>query len=280
MPPRRRTAFAATVLRTERLSASLVRIVVGGPGLDGFEASPFADSYVKTVFVHPDVPRPLPRADDGRVDVDAVRDSVPAEHAPRMRSYTVREFDPVARALTLDFVVHGDAGVAGPWAASARPGDELLLMGAGGAYSPDPGASYHLLAGDTSALPAVAVVLERLPEDARGHAFVEVQGPDDRVPLTAPPGVEVTWIHQGFDAPGTRLVDAVRALPWPGGEVHAFVHGEAGAVKELRRYLRVERGLGLESLSISGYWRLGVDDEGWRAGKRAWNAEIEASEPA
>jgi NADPH-dependent ferric siderophore reductase len=94
MPPRRRTAYAATVLRTQQLSASLVRVVVGGPGLAGFEASPFADSYVKAVFVHPDVPRPLPRTEDGRVDVDAVRDSVPAEHAPRLRSYTVRGFDP------------------------------------------------------------------------------------------------------------------------------------------------------------------------------------------
>jgi NADPH-dependent ferric siderophore reductase len=177
-------------------------------------------------------------------------------------------------------VVHGDAGVAGPWAASARPGDELLLMGPGGAYSPDPRASFHLLAGDTSALPAVAVVLERLPEDARGHAFVEVAGPDDRVPLTAAPGVEVTWVHQGDDAPGARLVEAVRGMPWPGGDVHAFVHGEAGAVKDLRRYLRIDRGLGLDSLSISGYWRLGVDDEGWRGSKRAWNAEIAATEPA
>ena len=60
--------------------------------------------------------------------------------------------------------------------------------------------------------------------------------------------------------------------------MHAFVHGEAGAVKELRRYLRLDRGMGLDRLSISGYWRLGVDDEGWRAGKRAWNAAIEESE--
>lgn len=31
----------------------------------------------------------------------------------------------MALELTLDFAVHGDAGVAGPWAATARPGDEL-----------------------------------------------------------------------------------------------------------------------------------------------------------
>ena len=277
-PRRRRSAYQVEVLRTERLSASLVRVVVGGPGLAGFEPSPYSDSYVKVLFVHPDVPRPLPRTADGRVDVDGVTAALGREHAPRMRSYTVRAFDADASELTLDFVVHGDAGLAGPWAAGATAGDELLFMGPGGGYAPDPSAARHLLVGDTSALPAVAVALERLPVDAVGHAVVEVYGAADRIPLPAPGGVEVTWVHQAGDPPGVRLVEAVRALPWADDDLQGFVHGEAGAVKELRRYLRLERGMGLDRLSISGYWRLGDDDEGWRAGKRAWNAAIEEAE--
>jgi len=291
-PRRRRSAIVAEVVRTQRLSASMVRVVLGGPGLAQFQASPYADSYVKVVFVHPEVSRPLPLTTDGRVDVDGVRDAGPPEQAPRMRSYTVRAFDEVSHELTLDFVVHGDEGLAGPWADAAVPGDQLLLMGPGGAWSPDPSASYHLFAADASALPAVAVALERLLPDARGRAFVEVPGPQDEIALTAPAGVEVVWVHQGHEAPGRRLVEAVRAMPWPdeadqegaedeadqGRALRAFVHAEAGAVKELRRYLRLERGMGLERLSVSGYWRLGVDDEGWRAGKREWNAGIEQAE--
>jgi NADPH-dependent ferric siderophore reductase len=276
--PRRRTAFAASVLRTERLSGSLVRLVVGGPGLKGFAPSECTDSYVKVLFVHPDVPRPLPRTDDGRIDVDRVRDAGPAAQAPRTRSYTVRAYDAAARELTLDFVVHGDEGLAGPWAAAARPGDEIAFMGPGGGYAPDPAAGWHLLAGDASALPAIAVALEHLPHDARGHAVVEVHDATDEIALGGPAGVEVTWVHQGDARPGTRLVEAVRGVAWDGDDVHAFVHGEAAAVKELRRYLRVERSLGLDRLSISGYWRLGVDDEGWRASKKQWNAAIEESE--
>ena len=91
---RRRSAHAVRVVRTERLSASLTRVVLGGGTLSSFQPSAFADSYVKVVFVHPDVPRPLPRTDDGRVDVDAVREALGPEHAPRMRSYTVRACDP------------------------------------------------------------------------------------------------------------------------------------------------------------------------------------------
>ena len=175
-------------------------------------------------------------------------------------------------------MVHGDEGLAGPWAAAARPGDEIAFMGPGGGYAPDPAAGWHLLAGDASALPAIAVALERLPRDARGHAVVEVHDAADEVGLAGPAGVAVTWVHQGDARPGTRLVEAVREVPWAGDDVHAFVHGEAAAVKELRRYLRVDRSLGLDRLSISGYWRLGVDDEGWRASKREWNAAIEESE--
>src|ERR1700710_991320 len=53
-PRRRQTPYAVTVRRTERLSASMTRVVVGGPALAAFAASPCADSYVKVVFVHPD----------------------------------------------------------------------------------------------------------------------------------------------------------------------------------------------------------------------------------
>jgi uncharacterized lipoprotein YmbA len=56
------------------------------------------------------------------------------------------------------------------------------------------------------------------------------------------------------------------------------VHGEAHFVKQLRHLLRVERGVPREDLSISGYWRLGHNEDGWQASKRDWNARIEAEQ--
>ncbi|NUU16836.1 siderophore-interacting protein [Cellulomonas humilata] len=278
-PPRPRPApFVAEVVRTEHLAATMVRVVVGGPGLAGFAPSPHADSYVKVLFLPAGSPRPL--REDGRLDLDAVRASLPPDAQPRQRSYTVRAFDPAAGELTLDFVVHGDEGIAGPWAASAKPGDEVLLSGPGGAWSPDPGAASHLFAGDASALPAIAVALERLPADAVGHAVVEVHGPEDEIPLTSPAGVQVLWVHQGVAVAGLALVDTVVALPELPAPVSAFVHGEAGAVRELRKHVRTDRGVTREQLSVSGYWRLGTDDEGWRATKRDWLATIEHAEAA
>ena len=85
----------------------------------------------------------------------------------------------------------------------------------------------------------------------------------------------MTWLHRGDRPVGEALVAAVRGLEFPEGEVQAFVHGEAGFVKEIRRHLRLERGIPLEQLSISGYWRLGQNDDAWRAVKREWNEQVE-----
>ncbi|WP_370514010.1 siderophore-interacting protein [Cellulomonas sp. JZ18] len=276
--PRRRPApVLAQVVRTERLTPRLARVVLGGPGMAPFDTPEHADSYVKLGFAPPG-PRPL--GPDGRIDGEALRAALPPGEEVRLRAYTVRAYDPATHELTLDFVVHGDEGLAGPWAVAAQPGDDVLVFGPGGAWSPDPTAAWHLLVGDASALPAVAVALERLPRDAVGLAVLEVHDAGEEIALDAPAGVEVRWVHTGTGVPGVALVDAVRAWTWPTERVCAFVHGEAGAVKELRAYLRAERRVARGDLSISGYWRLGADDEGWRAAKRDWAAQIEAAEAA
>ncbi|MGA5167968.1 MULTISPECIES: siderophore-interacting protein [Streptomyces] len=262
-------AREAGVVRTERLTPHMVRVVLGGDGLDGFAADEFTDHYIKLLFGAPGVTYPEP------FDMARIREEFPREQWPTTRTYTVRAWDAAQRELTVDFVVHGDEGLAGPWAARARVGDTVRFLGPGGGYAPDPAAAWHLLVGDESALPAIAASLERLPEDAVGHALIEVESPDDEQKVAVPPGVEVRWLHRGGRAVGEALLAAVEGLDFPPGDVHAFVHGEAGFVKDLRRHLRLERQVPRERLSISGYWRLGKTDEDWRAIKRDWNEQVE-----
>ena len=71
-------------------------------------------------------------------------------------------------------------------------------------------------------------------------------------------------------------MDAVAIAEYPAGDVEAFVHGNAEMVRPLRGYLLRDRALPREQLSISGYWRSGLTDEGWRATKREFNAAMEA----
>ena len=247
-----------TVLRTETIGEHFVRVVLGGDGFGEFPARPETDSYVK-------------------IELAAGDETV-------VRTYTVRRVDPDAREIWIDFVVHGDEGVAGPWARSVQPGTQVVVRGPGAGYRPDRSADFHLLAGDETALPAIAVALEDLPADARGAVFLEVIGPGDELKLDAPAGVDVTWLHRGVAAgdAGADLIDgnsplvaAVKALPWPGGDVQVFVHGEAEAVmKHIRPYLRKERAVPPARASISGYWRRGRTEEGFRV----WKSELAAVE--
>ncbi len=259
----------ARVQRVERITPRMIRIVLDGPGLDGFPAGQYTDHYVKLLFPveGADYPEPF--------DLQRIRAELPREQWPRMRTYTVRRWDATSGELTVDVVVHGDEGLAGPWAARVRPGDEIRFGGPGGGYAPSPDVDWHLLAGDESALPAIAAAVERLAPGARAHVFVEVHGPEEEQKLDTPGDVTVTWLHRGEAAVGAALVRAVTDLDFPPGAVQAFVHGEAGFVRDLRRLLLVERGVPRDRVSISGYWRLGHDEDRWQATKRDWNRQVE-----
>jgi len=233
---RERLRHVATVSATEWLSPSMVRVVFSTTALDGAEL--FADSYVKLLF-------------------DGVQ-----------RAYTVRAHVP--GEFTVDFVVHGDEGLAGPWAAHASPGDQLEFVGPGGEWSPRMGADLHLFIGDESALPAIASGLERLG-GARSLVFVEIGGAGEEYPL---PG-EVTWVRRDGAPYGEKLVAAVLGAQLSDGDIEVFLHGNAEMVRPLRRYLLRERGVPREHASVSGYWRSGMTDEAWRASKRDFNAAME-----
>ncbi|MFD5271725.1 siderophore-interacting protein [Streptomyces sp. NPDC058335] len=267
-----RKPHSAQVVRTERLTPHMQRVVLGGEGLAEFTAATCTDHYVKLLFGPEGVTYPEP------FDLERIRAEFPREQWPVTRTYTVRHWDTEHRELTLDFVLHGDEGLAGPWAARVQPGETVRFMGPGGAYAPDPAADWHLLAGDESALPAIAAALESLPASAVAHAFIEVSGPEEEQKIDS--DVEVVWLHRGGRPVGERLVEAVRALEFPEGRLHAFVHGEAVFVKELRKLLRVDLQVPREDLSVSGYWRLGHDEDGWQAAKREWNARVEAEQEA
>jgi len=259
-----RPQVTLTVLRREQLSAHMVRIVAGGTGFADYVNNDFVDRYVKIVFPQPEVDYPRP------LDLWAIRETMPRELWPHTRTYTVRWVDTAAGELAIDFVVHGDEGLAGPWAAAAEPGDSLIFTGPGGGYNPDPAADWYLLAADEAALPAVAAVIESLPAHARGLAFLEVDSGADVQPISAPAGLELVWLQRGGvpAGEGDLLVEAVRDADWPDGRVDVFAHGERGYMKGLREVLFRERGLDRSQVSLSGYWAKGRVEDVFQAEKK------------
>ncbi len=257
-PRGERRTWHGVVDRTQWLTPALVRVVLSGDELREMPALTFTDHYVKIHFGPP--------AEPGR--------------RPVTRTYTIRWFDRETNELAIDFVVHGTEGLAGPWAAAARPGDLLAFNGPGGAWAPDPSVDVHLLVGDESAVPAIAAALDVLPRGAAAEVFIEVEGPGFQPQLRPAPGTLVHWVHRGHEPYGEPLARAVRSAPFPAGRVAAFVHGNASMVKDLRRHLFLERGLDRGDVSISGYWRTDYTEDRWQATKGEFVAEMEADEAA
>ncbi|MEQ7124214.1 siderophore-interacting protein [Actinopolymorpha sp. B11F2] len=252
------------VVHTQRLTRHMIRVVLTADSLATFGDDLHTDAYVKITFVKPELGLTPP------YDLAELRQRLAPDDMPVRRTYTVRWYDQQKRQLAIDFVVHGDEGVAGPWAVAARPGDRLVVSRPGGAYTPSAEADWHLLAGDEAALPAIAAALEAMPDNAVGDAFIEVDSTEDHQELTHPDGVLVHWLHRDGVHAGTStvLVDTVTKSPWREGRVQVFVHGERGMVKELRNYLKNVRGLSRDQLSVSGYWAYGRTEDRFQAEKR------------
>lgn len=210
------------------------------------------DDHVKLVFTRDAEGRPVrPTVENDRWV--GGRDLV-------TRDYTVRWADPAAGLLDIDFVLH-DHGVAGQWASTAKPGDDLCIIGPRGSVTIAPVFSHYMLACDETALPAAARWLEEMPLTVSAHVFAEVTDAGDELELASQARATVTWLHRGEAAPGASL--AVRALmdaPVPDGLTFWWVAGESLSIKPARTYFKQELGLDRDHYDVDGYWRRGVVD--------------------
>lgn len=186
-------------------------------------------------------------------------------------------------------------GPATVWAAQAQLGDDLLILGPNSALCDEtyggiefrPGSAKRiLLAGDETAAPAICSILESLPAGITGHALIEVPTTDDIQGSSTRSGVSVQWLPRGSHPHGEMLAAAVRAtvaIPAAGAVVtgaepedvdvdetilwetatastqpfFAWLAGEAGMIKEMRRYLVRDAGMDRKQVAFMGYWRRG-----------------------
>ena len=171
------------------------------------------------------------------------------------RKYTIRRVDVAAGLVDIDFVVHGDSGPGTAFARRAAPGDEVGMMGPGGLGLR--AADWYLLAGDETALPAIARILENLPPSAEAVVRIEVSDRHERQKLESAAGMDIVWLERDGAAPGVRLVEAVRSVRWPSDtrDTFAWAGCEHGAFKAIRSYLRKERGLARDRHLVVAYWR-------------------------
>ncbi len=243
------------VIAREQLTPNMIRITLGGPGMEGFPEGQ-QGGYVKLR---------LSEGGEGQ--------------KPIVRTYTIREQrgSGADAQIVLDFVVHGAGegashGVAGPavtWAMEVAPGDAITVAGPGPAKPLPEGFDRYLVAGDMTALPAISVNLENLPADAHGTVLIEIQDPDDAQDLIRPEGVDIIWLVN--PEPGNRpdlLAAELRDAGWEEG-TYGWAASEFSAMRNMRDYLRGECGMDAQSLYISSYWKLGDNEDSHKAVKRA-----------
>lgn len=268
--------FRLEVERVTRLSPSLVRVTFTGPGLDAFVTGGL-DQSLSLFLPLPGQTEPvLPPVSDDPAGWYAAYRAMPHDTRAVMRSYTAREQRrSPAEELDIDFAVHPDGGPACAWAQRAEPGDRVALLGPTGPdnngirFKLPESAEWVLLWADETALPAAAAILESLPAGTKARVWIEVPCADDRLELKTEADAEIHWlVREVTEASGAdrteRTVEAVRAAALPEAVPYCWIAGEAGTVKALRRHLVNERKFDRRSVSFTGYWRLGMSEDGLR----------------
>ena len=244
MTARART-FEATVADRDVVSPHLVRLTLAG--LDDFASTGVPDEWVGLV--------------------------VPGQF--QSRYYTVRRFD--GARMVLDVVVH-EVGLVTEWASRDCRGDTVTITEPRGSFDLPPDASWLMLVGDLTAMPAMARIVESHPQ-LPTRAWAEV--PDDLAGYL-PEGADVTWLDPPADG-GSRLAEVVEGLDWPPGEGYFWMAGESAQMRAIRKHLMRGRRLPSSAYDVMGYWR-GVRerqpravDPGpiWRAGKAAGKTDEE-----
>lgn len=273
--------FDAHVVRTVRLGPTMLRVTLGGDALSGF-ASGGRDQRFKLFLPHPGQDAPVVPREAGEAWFTVWRAMDPDVRGI-MRSYTVREQRLHPRPeLDVDFVLHGvgdpadaeaagfvAAGPASRWAATARPGDRVTLLGpvegdnGGVDFRPPSGTDWVLLSGDETALPAVAGILGWLPPGTPAKVWIEVPHADDIQDLPTMADADITWLVRD----NTRrqrtdfVLGSIGSAAFPPGTPYAWIAGESGTVKALRRHLVRERGFDRRAVKFTGYWRMDATEE-------------------
>lgn len=194
---------------------------------------------------------------ESKSPADHIKFQIDVNGEPVRRDYTPRAYS--ATELTVDFALHGK-GPLTSWARNAEVGSEATILGPRGSRVVHPVFDAYVMIGDETMLPAIGRALETLPAGVKTVAVIEVDGPEDELPLTTETDATIIWAHRNGRLPGEAMLESLAAIEWPTGEVYCYAGGEAAAMRGIRSHVLNDRGLEREHLNISGHWKRGESD--------------------
>ncbi|EUB99228.1 Siderophore-interacting protein [Rhizobium sp. CF080] len=245
------------VIRTEDLSPRLRRVTFRGANLDRYDRKD--QLHCRLIFQERGTIAPKwPMLDDNGHVVWPDDAKIPT------RVYTIRHIDLERQEIAIDFALHDNPGPATRWAMNARRDDLVGMLGPAGNGPKE--ANFYVLAGDETALPGIARILEALPSNSTGHAFIEVGSHADELALLHPAGMSIRWLHRNGATAGTTalLETAVKTVSWPQDLQGALFWGgcEHKAFSSIYRHLRREIGLDRDRLVFYSHWHRSLSEEG------------------
>lgn len=180
--------------------------------------------------------------------------------SPIVRTYTHRGISLEKNELYIDFVAHGENGPASAWAINAKPGDKLGVAMKNKSEALHPQADWYLLVADATGIPVISAILESLPATAKGYAFVEIPSAEDQQDIKTKASVEINWVVNPHMGEKIVLAEKVKSIELYEGLRFGYVAAEFSTVKEIRQYLRKEKGWQKEELYAFSYWKKGASE--------------------
>ncbi|SCB24802.1 siderophore-interacting protein [Rhizobium hainanense] len=179
------------------------------------------------------------------------------DDALTIRAYTIRSIDLDRGEMNIDFVVHeGDNVPGATWAMTTRAGDRVGLIGPGGGGVP--AARKLILAGDETALPAIARIAASVPANAELRIFLEVADKQEEQPLTSSASMDLTWLHRNGAPAGTTdtLERIIRDLVLAADpETYVWAACEQKQARAIRTFVKTEIARDPGTFSIAAYWQ-------------------------
>lgn len=244
---RRLLSLELSVAGVEPLTPGYTRVVLEGPDLDDYRDPHPADAFKLMLPPAPDSAVATPvRGESGLPEWSA--DTV----QPRLRAFTVRAFDPVARRLTMDVARH-DHGVGIDWLTTARPGDPVSLSGMRPEWAVGAGIRDHVLIGDGTALPAISAILDGLDPDHAVSVYITTPDPADIELVPAHPKLT---LHHLADI--TRTRDHMPVSIADGRRTQVWIAAEAAQVRSIRAHAVGAWEVDRCDLLARAYWKCGV----------------------
>lgn len=244
--------FFSRVRTAERLTPSMIRVVLDVDGAERLVETGHADEWIRLAFApDDDTPVTLPVLANGKWG--RPDGSKPCPNRP----YTIRRWDRANGEMVVDLVAH-EGGVGASWALSAKPGDVVGLCNPEGRYRLPSDAQWIVLLSDITGLPAAGRILEELPDGIAAKVHLELPDMADRQELTSKADISVSWYDSfGKHGRASGLEQIARSIPLPDGPGYIWIAGEATSVSESRKHFRDALGFDKQRITAVGYWILG-----------------------